>query len=40
MLSATSLRTFGQSTLRTTVYLERRFGDAYVDYKRRVRRWL
>jgi protein-S-isoprenylcysteine O-methyltransferase Ste14 len=21
-------------------YLERRFGDAYLDYKRRVRRWL
>jgi protein-S-isoprenylcysteine O-methyltransferase Ste14 len=25
---------------REEVYLERRFGDAYVDYKRRVRRWL
>jgi protein-S-isoprenylcysteine O-methyltransferase Ste14 len=21
-------------------YLERKFGDAYLDYKRRVRRWL
>ena len=25
---------------REEVYLERRFGDAYVDYKRHVRRWL
>ena len=25
---------------REEVYLERRFGDAYLDYKRRVRRWL
>ena len=25
---------------REEAYLERRFGDAYVDYKRRVRRWL
>jgi protein-S-isoprenylcysteine O-methyltransferase Ste14 len=25
---------------REEAYLERRFGDAFVDYKRRVRRWL
>ena len=25
---------------REEVYLERRFGDVYLDYKRRVRRWL
>lgn len=25
---------------REEVYLERRFGDAYRDYKRRVRRWI
>ena len=25
---------------REEVYLERRFGDAYLDYKRHVRRWL
>jgi protein-S-isoprenylcysteine O-methyltransferase Ste14 len=25
---------------REEAYLERRFGDAYLDYKRRVRRWL
>jgi protein-S-isoprenylcysteine O-methyltransferase Ste14 len=25
---------------REEVYLARRFGDAYLDYKRRVRRWL
>jgi protein-S-isoprenylcysteine O-methyltransferase Ste14 len=25
---------------REEVYLERRFGDAYRDYTRRVRRWL
>lgn len=25
---------------REEIYLERRFGDAYLDYKRRVRRWL
>jgi protein-S-isoprenylcysteine O-methyltransferase Ste14 len=25
---------------REEVYLERRFGDAYLDYKQRVRRWL
>jgi protein-S-isoprenylcysteine O-methyltransferase Ste14 len=25
---------------REETYLERRFGDAYIDYKRRVRRWL
>ncbi len=25
---------------REEVYLEQRFGDAYLDYKRRVRRWL
>ena len=25
---------------REEVYLERRFGDTYLDYKRRVRRWL
>jgi protein-S-isoprenylcysteine O-methyltransferase Ste14 len=25
---------------REEAYLERRFGDAYLDYTRRVRRWL
>jgi protein-S-isoprenylcysteine O-methyltransferase Ste14 len=25
---------------REEAYLERRFGDAYLNYKRRVRRWL
>jgi protein-S-isoprenylcysteine O-methyltransferase Ste14 len=25
---------------REEAYLERRFGDAYIDYKRRVRRWV
>jgi protein-S-isoprenylcysteine O-methyltransferase Ste14 len=25
---------------REEAYLERRFGDAYLDYKARVRRWL
>jgi protein-S-isoprenylcysteine O-methyltransferase Ste14 len=25
---------------REEIYLERRFGDGYLDYKRRVRRWL
>ncbi|MPY88600.1 MAG: isoprenylcysteine carboxylmethyltransferase family protein [Luteitalea sp.] len=25
---------------REEAYLERRFGDAYIDYRRRVRRWL
>jgi protein-S-isoprenylcysteine O-methyltransferase Ste14 len=25
---------------REEVYLERRFGDEYLDYKQRVRRWL
>jgi len=25
---------------REEIYLERRFGDVYLDYKRRVRRWL
>ena len=34
MLSATSLRTFGQSTLRTTVFLERRFRALLVSRDR------
>ncbi|HYQ72438.1 MAG TPA: isoprenylcysteine carboxylmethyltransferase family protein [Gammaproteobacteria bacterium] len=30
----------GYAIRREERYLERRFGDAYLDYKRRVRRWI
>ena len=30
----------GKPVAREEAYLERRFGDAYQDYKARVRRWL
>jgi protein-S-isoprenylcysteine O-methyltransferase Ste14 len=37
-LGAWVLQTF--AIVPEEAYLERKFGDAYLDYKRRVRRWL